>query len=203
MYIDLADLSPNQIYFAMIQSLIPRPVAWVLSQNENDSYNLAPFSYFNAVCSNPPMIMLSIGKKPDGSIKDSRVNIEARKKFVVHIPHRELASQVTATSASLPAGESELEKEGLKTAPFEGFEVPRLADCRIAFACEYELTHELGPQRQGMILATVKHIFLDDNVAAQDGKRLKINAAAVDPIARLGGNDYTTFGEILTVPRPK
>ena len=203
MYIDLADLSPNQVYFAMIQSLIPRPVAWVLSQNENDSYNLAPFSYFNAVCSNPPMIMLSIGKKPDGSIKDSRVNIEARKKFVVHIPHRELAPQVTATSASLPAGESELEKESLKTAPFEGFEVPRLADCRIAFACEYELTHELGPQRQGMILATVKHIFLDDNVAAQDGKRLKINAAAVDPIARLGGNDYTTFGEILTVPRPK
>ena len=203
MYIDLADLSPNQIYFAMIQSLIPRPVAWVLSQNENDSYNLAPFSYFNAVCSNPPMIMLSIGKKPDGSIKDSRVNIEARKKFVVHIRHRELASQVTATSASLPAGESELEKEGLETVPFEEFEIPRLADCRIAFACEHELTHELGPQKQGMILATVKHIFLDDKVATQDGKRLEINAAAVDPIARLGGNDYTTFGEILTVPRPK
>ncbi len=203
MHIDLSTLSPNQVYFSMIQSVLPRPIAWVLSENENSSYNLAPFSYFNAVCSNPPMIMLSIGKKPDGSIKDSRVNIEARKQFVVHIAHREMAKHVTATSASLPAGESELEKEGLEIAPFEDFRIPRLADCRIAFACEYDTTHELGPDKQGMILATVKHIYLSDDVATHDGKRLVINPAAVDPIARLGGNDYTTFGEVITVPRPK
>ena len=203
MHIDLSTLSPNQVYFSMIQSVLPRPVAWVLSENENSSYNLAPFSYFNAVCSNPPMIMLSIGKKPDGSIKDSRVNIEARKQFVVHIAHREMAKHVTATSASLAAGESELEKEGLKTAPFEGFRIPRLADCRIAFACEYDTTHELGPDKQGMILATVKHIYLSDDVAIHDGKRLVIDPTAVDPIARLGGNDYTTFGKVITVPRPK
>jgi flavin reductase (DIM6/NTAB) family NADH-FMN oxidoreductase RutF len=61
-----------------------------LSENENGGFNLAPFSYFNAVSSDPPLLMLSVGKKPDGSPKDTRVNIEQRSRFVIHIAHREL-----------------------------------------------------------------------------------------------------------------
>ena len=71
MILDLSALQPAQVYFQMIQTLVPRPIAWVLSEIENDKYNLAPFSYFNAVCSDPPLIMLSVGKKPDGSFKDT------------------------------------------------------------------------------------------------------------------------------------
>ena len=67
MILDLSQLKPAQVYFHMIQTLIPRPIAWVLSEIEQGKYNLAPFSYFNAVCSDPPLIMLSVGKKPDGA----------------------------------------------------------------------------------------------------------------------------------------
>ncbi|MFV2033306.1 MAG: flavin reductase family protein, partial [Gammaproteobacteria bacterium] len=99
MIVPFDTLSPAKVYFTLIQTLMPRPVAWVLSENPDESYNLAPFSYFNAICSDPPLIMLSIGVKPDGGPKDSRLNIEAGKDFVVHIAHRELAPVVTQTSA--------------------------------------------------------------------------------------------------------
>ncbi len=203
MNIDLSKLSADQVYGTMIQSVVPRPVAWVLSLNANGRYNLAPFSYFNAVCSEPPLVMLSIGKKPDGSEKDTRVNIRDRKDFVIHIAHRELAEAVTATSASLPAGESELEAQGLDTVAFEGSSLPRLCACRIAFACELFDFRELGPRGQALILGRVKRLFVDDSVVTTGAKgRIKLAADRVDPIGRLGGSEYVTFGQVLDIPRP-
>ncbi|MCG2634484.1 MAG: flavin reductase family protein [Gammaproteobacteria bacterium] len=205
MIIDLADLSPNQVYYSLIQTLIPRPVAWVLSENSGGNFNLAPFSYFSGVCSDPPLIMISVGQKPDGTNKDTRVNILARRHFVIHIANRNLATAVTNSSASLAYGDSELERLGLTTEPFPGSPLPRLAACPIAFACQLYDYRELGRhQQQAMILGEVKQLYLNDDVAQQDEKgRLTVDATAVDPIARLGGNDYTRFGEVITVPRPK
>ena len=131
MYFDLAELSPNQAYFTMTQTIVPRPVAWVLSENTSGDFNLAPFSYFNAVCSDPPLVMLSIGRKPDGSPKDTRVNIEQRGHFVIHIAHREQAKPMTESSATLDYGDSEVARLGLQTVPFQGFTLPRLTGCRI------------------------------------------------------------------------
>ena len=85
MILDLSELKPAQVYFQMIQTLIPRPIAWVLSEIEAGKYNLAPFSYFNAISSNPPIVMFSVGKKPDGSDKDTHRNIAERKHFTIHI----------------------------------------------------------------------------------------------------------------------
>ena len=106
MQINLDSLSPARAYHLMIQSIVPRPIAWVLSDNGDTTLNLAPFSYFNAVCSDPPVLMLSIGRKPDGSDKDTARNIVERSQFVVHIPHREMALEVTESSRPLPFGES-------------------------------------------------------------------------------------------------
>lgn len=206
MLIDLAQLSPNRIYFTMIQTLIPRPVAWVLSANgEGDNghggYNLAPFSYFNGVCSQPPLVMLSIGKKPDGEIKDTRRNILERHKFVVHIAHADLAEQVTQSSAVLPHGDSELTRGGLATEAFGDFALPRLRDCRVAYACTLYEHHELGPQ--AVIYGRVEQIYIDDAIATERDGRLHVDARALDPIARLGGDDYGLLGDIRTVPRPR
>jgi flavin reductase (DIM6/NTAB) family NADH-FMN oxidoreductase RutF len=147
MYFDFAEFSPNQAYFTMTQTLVPRPIAWVLTENAAGDYNLAPFSYFNAVCSDPPLVMLSIGRKPDGSPKDTRVNIEQRGHFVAHIAHREQAKPMTESSATLDYGDSELARLGLDTVPFQGFGLPRLADCRVAFACERYEIREIGNAR--------------------------------------------------------
>lgn len=203
MQLDLSSMSPNQIYFTFIQTIIPRPIAWVLSDNGDSSFNLAPFSYFNGVCSDPPLIMLSIGKKPDGSLKDTRLNIAERSDFVVHIVHRELAEQVTESSRGLPHGESELSRLGLTTTPFEGSRLPRLEGPRIAFACEKERIIELGNTPQGLILGLVKQVWIDDAVAEETDGRLTVHADRVDPLGRLGFNDYSLFGEQKTVPRPK
>jgi len=204
MYIELEGLSRNQIYMTMTQSIIPRPVAWVLSDNGNGGYNLAPYSYFNAVCSEPPLIFISAGKKPDGSHKDTRVNIEERHHFVVHIAHRELAEPMTETSRTLPHGESELDLAQLKLTEFEGFPLPRLVDCRVALACELYEIQEIGPAPQSLVFGKVRSIYVDDNVVSTDEKgRLKVHADRVDPIGRLGASEYVTFGEILSIPRPK
>ena len=86
MIIDINSLSGDRVYHTLTQTLIPRPVAWVLSDNgESDNLNLAPFSYFTAVSSKPALLMISIGKKPDGVLKDTRLNLIQRKKCVVDI----------------------------------------------------------------------------------------------------------------------
>ncbi len=204
MIIPFDSLSPSKVYFTMIQTLLPRPVAWVLSENPDDSYNHAPFSYFNAICSDPPLIMLSIGLKPDGGPKDTRLNIEANKDFVIHIAHREMAPLVTQTSATLPRGESELEKAGLKTCEFPGSRLPRLADCRVAYACKLHDLQEIGNGPQTLIFGEVTQVYIDDAVIENDAKgRMQVMAEKVDPIGRLGGGEYTTFGEKINIPRPE
>ncbi|MFT5218700.1 MAG: flavin reductase (DIM6/NTAB) family NADH-FMN oxidoreductase RutF [Planctomycetota bacterium] len=204
MIIPFEGLSPNKVYFTMIQTLMPRPVAWVLSENPDQSLNLAPFSYFNAICSDPPLIMLSIGLKPDGSPKDTRLNIEAAKDFVIHIAHREMAATVTRTSATLPREVSEIEEAGLATCEFPGSRLPRLADCRIAYACTLHELREIGNASQALVIGEVKQVYIDDAVTETDAKgRMQVLAEKVDPIGRLGGGEYTTFGEKLNIPRPE
>ena len=203
MFIDFASLSTGKVYNTMIQTVLPRPVAWVLSENDNSTFNVAPFSYFNAISSDPPLLMLSIGKKPDGSLKDTRLNIIERNEFVVHIAHKDQAACVTETSRTLVYGESEIERVDLSLADFDGFRLPRINECRIAFACERYRVEDIT-QTQAMILGLVKKVYIDDSVVELDElNRLKIFATKVDPIMRLGGDDYGTLGEIITVPRPK
>jgi flavin reductase (DIM6/NTAB) family NADH-FMN oxidoreductase RutF len=203
MIIDLDDLSASETYFAMTQAIVPRPIAWVLSENVAGDYNLAPFSYFNAVCSDPPLIMLSLGKKPDGTPKDTRVNIEARQSFVVHIASCEQIEALNASSATLPAGESEITRLGLDLAEFPGSRLPRLADCRLAMACELYQVMELGPAPQALIFGRLTHLYIADGVAEQDPKgRLKIHADRLNPLGRLGAREYFSGGEIITLPRP-
>ncbi len=204
MNIDLTTLSSSEIYFTMTQSLVPRPIAWVLTENEAGDFNLAPFSYFSAVSSDPPLIMISLGKKPDGSPKDTRVNIEQRKNFVVHIPSRTDLQGVNDSSATLPEGVSEVEKLGLELAGFEGSPLPRLAQCRIAMACERYEIKEIGDTPQTLIFGLMKQLYIDDRIVTQDAKgRLKISARELDPLGRLGASEYLGMGEVISLVRPE
>jgi len=204
MVLDLSELKPAQVYFHMIQTLVPRPIAWVLSEIEQDKYNLAPFSYFNAVCSNPPLIMLSVGKKPDGSFKDTRVNIEQRKDFVVHIAQRDMLEDLNQSSATLAADVSELDLLGIETTTFEGSRLPRIKACKVAYACECYEIHELGSTPQSIIYGKVNHIYIDDAITSTGEKgRLKVHADKLEPIARLGADEYMSFGDVIRMSRPK
>jgi flavin reductase (DIM6/NTAB) family NADH-FMN oxidoreductase RutF len=204
MILDLENLSPNRAYFTLIQAVVPRPIAWVLSANDDGNHNLAPFSYFNLVCSDPPLLMLSIGKKSDGGAKDTRRNIIERGSFVVHIAHAGQAHLVSESSMELPANDSELHRLQLPTVPFGEHPVPRLRDCRIAFACERYQVIELGPLPQALILGSINSVYIDDAIAVEDDKgRLHIDIAQLNPLSRLGGDQYAELGAILDIPRPR
>jgi len=203
-YLNLDKLSPDRVYFTIIQSLIPRPIAWVLTQNSNQSYNLAPFSYFNAVCSDPPLVMLSLGKKPNGDLKDTLVNIERNGFFTVHIAHGELLPALNQSSASLDYGESELDGLDLELCDFDQHPIPRIKSCRVAYACERFEIHSLGNTPQHIIYGKVNQCYFDDTVVTVNEQgRVKLHANKLDPVARLGANEYASLGEIITLVRPK
>lgn len=203
MLIDLSTMSANQVYHTVTQTLIPRPIAWVLTENQSKSFNIAPFSYFNAVSSEPPLLMLSIGLKKDGSPKDTRRNILERKHFVVHIASVNLVEALNNSSAELPEEVSEVEKENLTLAEFPGFTLPRIAGCKVAFACRFHEVQEIGKIRQALIFGEIQTIFVDDSAVVKDSKgRMRVDSTAISPLSRLGPGEYAEFGKLLRLPIP-
>jgi len=189
MQIKLDELSVPMTYFTMTQTVMPRPIAWILSENEDAGFNLAPFSYFNAVCSDPPLVMVSIGRQDDGSEKDTLRNIKARSQFVIHIASSSQLAELNQSSATLPPGESEVLANQLQTTSVAGFHVPRLSDCKIAFMCERYQVQIIGNNQQSLLFGEIREIYLDDDcVEVNDKGRLKVLAERVQPLARLGAS---------------
>ena len=204
MIVDFAKLTPQERYIWMTGAVIPRPVAWVLSENDGGDYNLAPFSYFNALCSAPPLVGISFTATPGGGMKDTLANIRKRKKFVVHIAPMKMLDSLNDTSAPLPYGESELSRLRLPTEEF--WDLPRLRDCPLAFACglsrEISL-HGEGDAEQIMILGGIARLYADESVMTNDAKdRPALDAAKIDPIARLSAGNYAGLSNFQTRARP-
>jgi flavin reductase (DIM6/NTAB) family NADH-FMN oxidoreductase RutF len=204
MNIDLAKQNAAQIYSAMAQTIMPRPIAWVLSENANGSFNLAPFSYFAPICSDPPLVMISISKKPDGTLKDTRANIKERKDFVLHIPSWKQLEPMNASAATMAAGVSEVEELGLALTDFEGSRLPRIRDSRVAMACSLYEIREIGNGPYAMVLGRIHHIYITDAaIVEQTDEKIRIAPEQLDPIGRLGGPQYAELGRIVTLARPE
>jgi len=196
MQLNFSTLSAAERYHLMTQTIIPRPIAWVLTasneKTEQDNYNLAPFSYFTGICSEPPLLMISITKKPDGQLKDTLINALKNKKMVIHIPSEKQAALVTQTAAPLLHGESEIKDCALTTTTLGDFELPRLVECDVAYGCELYETKEIGDAPQTLIFAEIKTIYINEQVLnTEKPERIDIKANKVKPLARLGGGQYT------------
>ncbi len=204
MIFDFATQTPARIYSTMAQTIMPRPIAWVLSENAGGSYNLAPFSYFAPVCSDPPLFMISVSKKPDGSLKDTRANIIARNNFVLHIPSWEQLEPMNSSAATLAAGVSEVEALGIELADFPGSSLPRIKDSRVAMACTLEELKEIGNGPYAMLIGRIHHVYIEDEaVVEQTEESIRISPARLNPVGRLGGPQYTELGPIVTLARPE
>ncbi|MSR88349.1 MAG: flavin reductase family protein [Candidatus Margulisbacteria bacterium] len=188
------ETSSKLMYALMSQTIIPRPIAWVLSDNGDTSYNIAPFSYFNAVSTSPPVLYISAGKKQDSFKKDTLKNIEARSHFVVHIPSVADLSLVTETSAALPFGESEAAKFGVVLNEELDWPLPRIANVTVAFLCKRFDIVEIGTQ--AMILGEIVSSYVSDTIATLSEGKLSVDPKGLDPLARLG-NSYASLGELL------
>lgn len=208
MFIAFENLTPSQRYFAITQALIPRPIAWVLTDNgRGDSYNLAPFSFFTAICSDPPLLLISCGKKTSGTdkgqFKDTVRNIQHREHFVVHIANTEQLDAVNRSSATLEHGVSEVTEQQLPLSDLKEFRLPRLTNCHVAFGCQLYRLDEIGNTPQAVIYGEIKVMYVDDQIVVpNDQGRLILDAQRIDPLARLGGSGYSALGDLLSADRP-
>lgn len=196
---DFEQLTPMARYQCLAQAIIPRPIAWVLTANgASGGHNLAPYSFFTAICSDPPLVLISAGKKAAGEEagepKDTRRNILEQKDFVIHLPGTDQINAVQDSAATLAHGESELTRLGLETVPFDGFALPRLKACPVALACRLHRLDEVGNAPQAVIYGEVMAMHVDDAILDADQG---IDPLAMDPLARLGGRDYAQLGRLL------
>ncbi len=204
MEIDFASLSPNQRYHWLTQTVIPRPIAWILTRHDNGELNLAPFSFFAPVCSEPPTLMVSIGHKADGSVKDSCANLR-HGKAVVHIASRSQLLPLNQSAASLPAGESELQQPelaDLQLLDWPGADLPRIDAAPVAFLCQWQQQLSLGAAKQNIVFLQIERVFCRDELVTEKDGRHYVDAAQLDPLARLGGSGYAALGDLLEKPRP-
>ena len=202
MIIDFNAVPPLSRYHLLTQTVTPRPIAWVLSKNEDGSLNLAPFSFFNAMCSDPPLLVMSIGKKPSGELKDTRRNLLSGREFVVHIASVEQAEALNQSAATLDYGESEVLRCSLPLSDFGTCSIPRLSHCKVAYYCRLYDVHEIGPNQQAMIYAEVLQLYLDEDIVEINNRRYIIDAEKLKPLSRLGGAQYAEPGKIFSIERP-
>ena len=194
-------LSGNQRYHLITQTITPRPIAWVMTKNENESFNLAPFSYFAPISSDPALLMVSIGNKATGIAKDTKYNLLREKECVLHIPSGDLINAVNESSASLSYGESELTRTGLSLTDFTET-LPRIAEAKVAIHCKLFDIHTLGNATFNAIYLEILDLYVDEDLVTEEKSRIFIDNKKLNPLARIGGDDYALLGETVTIKRP-
>ena len=194
-------LTGNQRYHLITQTITPRPIAWILTRNENQTYNLAPFSYFAALSSDPALLVVSIGNKTDDIAKDTKQNLLREKECVLHIPSGDLMRAVNESAMNLPSGESELSQIGLSLADFTTA-LPRIKNAKIALHCRLFDVHKLGNSTFDSLYLEILDLYVDNELITLDNDRVLIDNKKLNPLARLGGNDYGLLGETVTIKRP-
>jgi flavin reductase (DIM6/NTAB) family NADH-FMN oxidoreductase RutF len=198
MQIDPANLRVRDTYHLMTSLLVPRPIAWVGSRSPEGDDNLAPFSYFMGVSSKPPALAISVARGRGGLLKDTARNILETKVFTVSMVSRVLGPPMKGSSAPLAREESEFEATGLVAVEGELVAAPRPAAALAAMECRCIHAHDMGSTHLlvGEILRW--HFAEGVVVTGPDGGPV-VDVRALDPIARLGGGDYTALGEVFSL----
>lgn len=208
------DVPSRDAYRLMTDIVAPRPIAWVSTLDPEGRRNLAPFSYYQAVCSNPPTVVLGFGWRSDGRPKDTLANILARGELTINHVDEAHAEAMNLTSADVDAGIDEWSlaaTEDGPLAPAPSFRVapPRIASAHAAFECKLVHAIPIGRGRNGapsstLVIAEVVGFVIRGDLLARDGKG---HLRPMDPgrlasVGRLGGIAYTTIRDRFELPRP-
>jgi flavin reductase (DIM6/NTAB) family NADH-FMN oxidoreductase RutF len=195
MHIDPAANAPKDNYKLLTNLVVPRPIAWVTSQGASGVVNLAPFSFFNAVGSDPLFILISVGNNDDGNPKDTGRNIAANGEWVVNLVTEDLLAAMNISAADFPPGESELVAAGLEPAASLRVKVPRIARSQAALECRLHSKVPLGLYT--LYIGEVVMFHVADHLV---GERLHIEGFA--PIGRLGSpSAYCRTTDRFNLPR--
>ncbi|MHB1262518.1 MAG: flavin reductase family protein [Thermoplasmatota archaeon] len=188
-------------YHFLTSAVMPRPIAWVTTLDPvTGVLNAAPFSWFQAVCADPPMVMLAIQRRADGSPKDTTRNILASGEFVVNVSPKALAEAMVKSSGEYPPEVSEVEALGLRTTPSKAVNPPRLADSPVHLECRLHREIPLGNAGgTSLLIGEVVHLAADDAVLDARGN---VDPSKLVLVARLGGQEYVDTERFFTMRRP-
>ena len=199
--IDPSNNTERENYKFLIGSIVPRPIAFVTSLSNQGVLNGAPFSYFNIVSANPPMISLAI-QRSGGRQKDTARNIIGSKEFVVHIVDEQNVELINKTAASLPPDQSEIELAHLTPVKSIKVSAPGVKEAKIRMECLLEQSLELGGADSSgcdFIIGRVVQFHIESDL--YECGRIDVNGLAA--VSRLAGNYYAKIGEIFEIERPK
>jgi len=200
MLFDLTTLEPRERYKLLVATVVPRPIAWVVTHNADGGLNAAPFSFFNALSGDPPVVGIGIASHQPGRPRDSRVNIKRSGEFVVSLVAEENAEKMNVTAIEFDYGVAELEEAGLTTVPSVKVKPPRIAESPVAMECELLQIVELGPS-SGLVLGRVLAMHVRDE-AVLDAQRHYIDTPALKLIGRMHGTGwYARTSDLFEMPR--
>ncbi len=200
--IDPNSQSERDNYKLLVGSILPRPIAFITTLSSEGVLNAAPYSYFNIVTANPPMVSVSVQRK-SGAQKDTARNAIEKGAFVVHISDESYIGQINVTAANLPPEESEVVLAGLTPVASKKIDVPGIAEAKIRMECVLEQAIPLGGVEGSpacdLLIGRVVCFHMDETVIDADRH---IDAQALKPVSRLAGSAYAKLGEIFEIDRP-
>ena len=203
-HVAMEALSARERYWLITGSVGPRPIGLVTSLDASGLCNAAPFSAFNYVSEDPPLMMLGIDRYGDeshreGERKDTLVNIERSREFTVNMVDEALLEQAVHCGSDLPAHMSEPEAVGLTLVPSVGVAVPCIAEAPITWECQLHSVIDIAVTRALVLGEITGMVFRDDLL---DADRMRVEVGRFHPVGRLGGPNYCRSGDRLTVPVP-
>jgi flavin reductase (DIM6/NTAB) family NADH-FMN oxidoreductase RutF len=208
MIVSPSDLSHSELYGLLLNSVAPRPIAWVSTVNAAGQPNLAPFSFFNAVCADPPLLAFAPGlRRPKqaeanhGEPKDTLRNVRETKEFVVNMVTYKLAEAMNLTSGEYDFSVNEFELAKLTPQPSKIVRPPRVAESPVSFECRLHqiLDFSSAPTSSSLVIGKIVSIYLND-AHLNDGK---LDRDSLDLVGRMGGMQYTRTTQRFEMVRPK
>jgi len=192
--IDGDQLDTETAYRLLVGCVVPRPVAWITTVDEEGRVNAAPFSSYNYVATSPPMVAVNIALRPgSGATKDTARNIARSREFVVNVSTEATMEVMHQTAQEFPPEISEVEKLGIPLLPSRHVRAPRIALSPVQMECRLDQAITLGRGINTLYIGEVVAFHLDGSVF--DGRR--VDATKLRPVARLGGPYYSALGEIF------
>jgi flavin reductase (DIM6/NTAB) family NADH-FMN oxidoreductase RutF len=193
MHFNLSELPQKDRYKLLISTIVPRPIAWISSLNANGSVNLAPFSAFGYMGSDPALIAVSPAEG-----KQTLDNIRREREFVVNMVPVALLDAMNLSATDFPIGESELEYAGLEAGPSVRIRTPRVAQSPVNFECQLHSVVEVGRNR--VVIAEVLELHLPDELV--NSEKMYVDTRGLDIVGRMGGGDgYATTRDEVQLER--
>jgi len=194
-YVDALGLDTAEAYRLLVGCVVPRPIAWITTVDADGRVNAAPFSSYNYVATDPPMLAVNITSKGD-ILKDTARNIRESREFVVNVADVSTMAAMHASASEYPPDVSETDALNIELLPSTRVRPPRIAASPVQMECKLDQFIVLGKGRNTLYIGEVVAFHLATDI--YDGQR--VDSVALNPIARLGGPYYAALGEIFNRP---